>query len=1425
MTLALIAWGIVSLIHLPIDAVPDITNNQVQVITTTPTLATQEVEQFVTAPIERSMGNLPDIVEIRSVSRFGLSVVTIVFEDKTDIYFARQLVDQKLNEAEEEIPPGVGKPEMAPVSTGLGEIYQYVLHPAEGFENAYSAMDLRSMQDWIVARQLTGTPGVAEVNSFGGYLKQYEVAIDPLRLKALNITIPEIFDALEKNNENTGGAYIEKQQSSYYIRGIGVVTGIEDIGKIVVKTNDNGVPVMIRDVAHVDYGYAPRYGAQTRNGQGEVVGGIVMMLKGENSAEVVNRVKERMATIQQSLPEGVVIDAYLDRTSLVNRSIKTVETNLLEGALIVIFILVIFLGNLRAGLIVASVIPLAMLFAVAMMRLFGISGNLMSLGAIDFGLIVDGAVIIVESILHRIAQHNHNSTVSKKMSASQMDKEVYESASRMMNSATFGQIIILIVYLPILALRGIEGKMFGPMAQTVGFAIIGALILSLTYVPMMSALFLSKRTGHRKNFSDRMMNVLQAAYQPAIEFAIRFKVGVVTVSIILFAGAVMLFNSLGGEFIPTLEEGDFAFHSILPQGSSLSESVKNNERVEKIIMRFPEVKEVIAKTGSAEVPTDPMPPEATDMIIILKDKSEWTTTNDFWELADTIMRALQEVPGVFFEINQPIQMRFNELMTGVRQDIAVKLFGENLDTLLQYANLIAEQITTIEGAGTPQVEKIDGLPQITIAYDRTRLAQYDVNISDVNKIITAAFAGAPAGVVFENERRYDIVVRLDSAYRKDITDVENLFVPLPNGGQIPLQQVAEVNYKLGPAQISRENGKRRIVTGLNVTDRDVQSVVEDIQKQIEANIKLPAGYYTTYGGQFENLQEATKRLTIAVPVALLLILILLYFTFGSLKQALLIYSAIPLSAIGGVVALWMRDMPFSISAGVGFIALFGVAVLNGIVLISTFNQLEKEGVDNVYERVRKGTMIRLRPVLMTASVASLGFLPMALSHSAGAEVQRPLATVVIGGLISATALTLLVLPALYILFTGKRKINMSSSTPVALLVIAVLLISNTTSAQQITTLPVDSVVSIALRNNPQIQSAQLDVEKNQYLKKTSFDLPKTGIFIENEDILEGENDGVLKVGIEQGIAFPGVYIAKSKIGKEQIMISETQLALTKKELVKQVTEAYYNLLFLVNKKQLLQTQDSLYASYEDAAKRKYTAGETNQLEKISAEAKRKEIHLAVENAAREVAIAQNNLQQLMRVDFWVLPDANASIQLSPNPSTDLNHPLLLYYNQQIDLAGYQSSLAKANMLPDLNVRYFNQNLLGIDPGYRGYSIGIGIPLAFWSYTAQIKAANTQQLIAEKDFEHKNGLFTSAYAQLRQQYEIASATKQYYETTGLLQADEILHTAYTTYDAGDIGYFELMYAIDQYFNIRFNYLQSVADVNQIIAQLNYFHQPE
>ncbi len=1017
MTLGIALWGIWSMTQIDIDAVPDITNNQVQVITTCPSLATQEVEQLVTAAIERNLGNLPQLEELRSISRFGLSVITVVFDEDMDIYLARQLINERLQEVIETLPKGVEEPELAPVSTGLGEIYQYVLHPKEGSEDKYSLQDLRSMQDWIVSRQLVGTKGVAEINSFGGKVKQYEVAIDPNRLRAMGVSLSEIFDALEQGNQNTGGAYIDKKPNAYFIRAVGMISSLQEIGQISLRKHKGEAPLLIKDVADLRLGSAIRYGALTYDGETETVGGIVMMLKGENSHQVAERIKAKLKTVQSSLPDDVEIIPYLDRTELVGRAISTVEKNLIEGALIVILVLVLFLGNLRAGLIVASAIPLSLLFALGMMHAFGISANLMSLGAIDFGLIVDGAVIVVEATLHHLAKRK---TGAGKLSQKEMDKEVFLSASKIRNSATFGEIIILIVYIPILTLVGIEGKMFIPMAMAVSFAIIGALILSLTYIPMMCAAFLNTGKEHKESFSDKLMAKARAIYQPILAKAMRLRLLILGVSVFLFLISVFGFVRLGGEFIPQLQEGDFAFHCILPEGTSLSQSLETSMQASRIIKSFDEVKMVVGKTGAAEVPTDPMPPEATDLMIILKPRSEWPNpSKPYEELGQSMLTALKDIPGVFFEKNQPIQMRFNELMTGVRQDVAVKVFGENLDSLSRCAEEITEVLNSIEGVANPQTERVKGLPQINISYDRLRLASYGVSIAEANKAVNTAFAGQSAGQIYEDERRFDLVLRLQAKNRTDIEDVRNLPIESKDGRLIPLAAVSDIAYKPGPAQISREEGKRRIVVGFNVRGRDVESVISELEERLE-DLRLPTGYYLSYGGQFEHLQRAKERLMIAVPISLLLIFILLFITFHSLRWAALIFTAIPMSAIGGVAALWLRGMPFSISAGIGFIALFGVAVLNGIVLVGTFCSLEKEGVP-LFERIKRGTEERLRPVLMTATVASLGFLPMALSSGAGAEVQRPLATVVIGGLISATLLTLFVLPILYSIFAKEER--------------------------------------------------------------------------------------------------------------------------------------------------------------------------------------------------------------------------------------------------------------------------------------------------------------------------------------------------------------------------------------------------------------------
>ncbi len=1009
-TLALIVYGSYSVTQLPIDAVPDITNTQVQVITLSPSLAAPEVERLVTFPVEQTMTTIPGITEMRSFSRFGLSVVTIVFSDNTDIYWARQQVNERLNQAKSIIPAGSGSPELAPLTTGLGEIYQYTIQPKKGYENKYTPMDIRTIQDWIVRRQLLGTEGVADVSGYGGFTKQYEVAIDPEKLRSMNVTIPEVFAALEKNNQNTGGAYIDEKPFAYFIRSEGMVENLTDIENIIVKTN-NGLPVLVRNVADVNFGHANRYGAMTYNNDGETVGAIVLMLKGSNSSLVIKKVKERIAIIEKTLPEGIEIKPYLDRTKLVNNAISTVSKNLAEGALIVVFVLVLLLGNFRAGLIVASVIPLAMLFAIILMNTFGVSGNLMSLGAIDFGLIVDGAVIIVEATMHHLAMRG----VVQRLTQKEMDEEVNLSATKMMRSAAFGQIIILIVYLPILSLVGIEGKMFRPMAQTVAFAIVGALILSITYVPMISSLLLSKNTSHKPTISDRLINYIHKAYSPLIHFALKKRMWVVISSFVLLIASVLLFLTLGGEFIPQLDEGDFAVDTRLLTGSSLSQSIEVAEKSSKVILdNFQEVKSVVGKIGNSDIPIDPMPIEAMDLIIVLKDKAEWTNATTREELADKISAKLhQAIPGVTYGFQQPIQMRFNELMTGARQDVVLKIYGEDLNLLANYADQIGKIANTVAGAEDVFVEPIGGLPQLVVTFDRAKLALFGLNIEEANKALRTGFSGETAGLVFENEKRFELIVRLNEKSRTNIEDIKSLYISTPEGKQVRLEQIADIQLKVGPNQIQRDDAKRRIAVGFNVRGRDVATIVAEIDTKIHSQLKFQPGYIVIYGGSFKNLEEASQRLMIAVPVALVLIFILLYFAFSSLRHGLLIFTAIPLSAIGGIFALWLRGMPFSISAGVGFIALFGVAVLNGIVLIAEFTRLKTDGLTDLNEIVLKGTEVRLRPVIMTALVASLGFLPMALSNSSGSEVQRPLATVVIGGLVTATLLTLVVLPVLY----------------------------------------------------------------------------------------------------------------------------------------------------------------------------------------------------------------------------------------------------------------------------------------------------------------------------------------------------------------------------------------------------------------------------
>ncbi len=1424
---ALVGVGVYSFTRLPIDAVPDITNNQVQIITSAPSQAAQEIERLVTFPIEQAVATIPEIQEVRSFSRFGLSVVTVVFKEDVDVYWARQQIGERLNTLNNIIPPELGTPVLAPVSTGLSEIYQYVVKPKPGYEKKYSETELRTIQDWMVRRQLLGVEGVADVGSFGGKLKQYEIALDPDKLKSMKTSITEVFDALAQNNQNTGGAYIDKKPNAYYIRSEGLVQSMGDIEQIVVKNLANGTPVLIQHLGIVQLGFATRYGAMTYNDQGEVVGAVVLMLKGANSSKVIQNVKDRITQIEQTLPEGVTIEPFLDRTKLVNNAIHTVGKNLIEGALIVIFILVLFLGNLRAGLIVASVIPLAMLFAVTLMNLFGVSGNLMSLGAIDFGLIVDGAVIIVEATMHHLLiKGNRNLTQS------QMDGEVYESASKIRTAAAFGEIIILIVYLPILALVGIEGKMFKPMAQTVSFAILGAFILSLTYVPMVSALFLNKQIVTRKTWSDRMIEKAQSLYQPVLEWALTYAKRIVGVSVMLFAASLLLFNTLGAEFLPALDEGDFAVETRVLLGSSLSETVDAAGKSAKILQEnFPdEVEKVVGKIGSSEIPTDPMPIEACDLMVILKDKEEWTRAETAEELADKMGAALSNNPGVSYGFQQPIQMRFNELMTGARQDVVIKVYGEDLDKLKQYGEEIASILPGVEGARDVFVEKITGLPQIVVQYKRDRLAKFGVSIRDVNTTINAAFAGRCAGQLFEGEKRFDIVVRLEQSSRSSIEDVRNLYVHTPSGQEVPLQQLADVELITGPNQIQRDDAKRRIVVGLNVRGRDVESIVQEIQDKMKKQIVFEPGYYATFGGAFKNLEEARDRLMVAVPIALMLIFLLLYFTFGSVAQGLLIYSAIPLSAIGGILALWLRDMPFSISAGVGFIALFGVAVLNGIVLLAEFNRLKLAGETDIRTIIRKGTTTRLRPVLMTAAVASLGFLPMALSLGSGAEVQKPLATVVIGGLVSATLLTLLVLPCLYALIEGRKKLQ--TSTGLLLLLLTGLTFG--ANAQQ--PIKLQQAIDMAVQQNNKLQATTQEKDVAQHQKRTSTEMPKTDV-----SLMYGQYNGFYKqdnnLSVSQTIPFPGAMVSRSSLGNARVQAAGLKVATTRNELIMQVKTVYYTLLYLDAQHSNLLRYDSVFQNLTRTANSRYEKGDGTLLEKTSAESRLMEIRNQLLNNEAERTMQQMELQVLLNSD--VVYDADTTeakerlLAFTADTTALQNNPYLLYLKQQVTVAEKEKTAVVNTSLPDIKLGYFNQSLYGVPLNdaqtsfagsslrFQGISVGLSFPLWFVPDMARAKAYESQIKAGQMYAKQQEQVLQAGYKQAVQQYLKNKRSLAYYTNSALPNAKLIYRQSERAFEAGEISYTQHQLNLQQSISIIENYTQTLLDYNKSIIQIEFY----
>ncbi|MEJ1240902.1 CusA/CzcA family heavy metal efflux RND transporter [Chryseolinea sp. T2] len=1449
-----VVFGSFQLTQLPIDAVPDITNDQVQVITSAPSLGAEDVERLITFPIELAISNIPGIKESRSMSRFGLSLITIVFEDGTDVYWARQQVSEKLSMVE--ITGYADTPQLAPITTGLGEIYQYVLRPQAGYEKKYSLAELRSIQDWLVRRQILGTKGVADVSTFGGDLKQYEVSVNPSRLKAMDLTIADVFNALSRNNQNTGGAYIEKGYTVLYIRSIGLTGSIDDINNIVVKSSASGIPVLIRHIADVHFGSAIRYGALNMAGIGEVTGGIVMMLKGGNSSEVVERVKARIAEVQHMLPEGLVIEPFLDRSKMVDNAIGTVERNLMEGALIVVFVLVLFLGNVRAGLIVASVIPLSMLFAVSMMNLLGVSGNLMSLGALDFGLIVDGAVIIVEAILHQL--HLSSYTDRKELSGEEMNGEVVGSATRMMNAAVFGQIIILIVYLPILSLSGIEGKMFRPMAQTVGFAVLGAFILSLTYVPMISSLFISRKLNHKPTISDRMMKRIEQAYGRILERTLSLKKTIVIGAMALFGIALFLFAQMGGEFIPQLEEGDFAVETRLLVGTNLSTTIDAINRVSTAIQKtYPEVEKVVSRIGTAEIPTDPMPIEGGDMIVLLKDKSSWTSASSFAELAEKMAATAQEVlPGVTTSFQYPVQMRFNELMTGAKQDVVCKIFGEDLNQLDAYAQKLQTIARQVKGTADIYVEKVVGMPQVIIDYNRGEIARYGLTIEEVNRTINSAFAGAVAGKVYEGEKSFDLVVRVGTEARKDIQDVMNLQISTPGGVQIPLSRVADIKEIEGPNQIQRENGHRRIIVGFNVRGRDVESIVEELQHRVNREMKLAAGYSISYGGTFQNLQEAKDRLLIAVPVALLMIFMMLYFAFSSLKESALIYISIPLSAIGGVFALTMRGMPFSISAGVGFIALFGVAVLNGIVLITEFNRLQKEGADPL-TRVLRGTRNRLRPVLMTASVASLGFLPMALSAGAGAEVQRPLATVVIGGLVTATLLTLFVLPAIYLLIEQRK--SGSNHTHIATVVVALLMLSSFSSMAQsnsgasklsapnipanannntsLNAVSLDVAISIAIKNNLSVETSRLEKEVAERLSHSGVNPNKATVSADYGQINTIHND--TRFGVSQEFSFPSVYTNQRSTLLSEYKASEESQILTEQSVRTEVRRRYYEYNVLLARRKLLLKADSLFREFADKSNLRLKAGEANVLESTSANTRRAQIAVQLRQLDRDLEIALRQFNLLLQDSVNVTPDGTSIRSDTADSESEVSieslpQSSLLRYKQ--DAARYRWRTERARMFPDIVVGYNNQSLIGpqVVEGQDRYfnantrfsyvNAGITLPLFFKSQSARIEASKLEYLRAEKESVQHNRVMEAAITDARTEIEKYRESLLYYEGEGLQSARTIIQTADQKFNAGDIDFLQWVILVEQSIALETEYINTLSSYNTAVINLrNLIHE--
>ena len=1300
--LIMAAFGWQSMSSIPLDAVPDITNNQVQVVTQSPSLSAEEVEQFITYPLELNLTNLPGVVEVRSISKFGLSIVTIIFEEDIPDLSARQLVAEQLTMVKGDIPEALGTPEMMPITTGLGEIYQYVLRVRPDAPHEYSTTELRTMHDWVLKRQLSGIPGIIEISSFGGFIKQYEVQPLPEQMAHFNLSVEELGQAIAANNHSAGGSYYTSNNQSFYARAMGRISDPAELAQIPVKTDGQGV-VRLGDVAKVGEGHAVRFGAMTMDGKGEVVGGITLMLKGENAHATVRSVRERVEQIQSSLPEGVSIEPYLDRSALVDRTTATVAKNLIEGGVIVILVLVLLLGNLRAGLVVASTIPLAMLFALILMNQFGVSANLMSLGAIDFGIVVDGAVIVAEHLLAVLSI----GYLGKKLAKEDFQEIIIRSSSEMIKSAFFGVLIILVVFVPIITLVGIEGKMFRPMALTVSFALLGALLLSLTYIPAMLSIVLKPTGVEEPKFSKAIVSFLKKVYTPTLSWSMHRANVVFIFAAALFVLSLVGFGSLGSEFIPKLDEGDVAAQMQLPAGTSLEESVATSTAAEKVLLSFPQVKHVVSKIGTAEVPTDPMSIEQADMMVILHDPEFWPEPIEKEVLVGQMADALAaQVPYGEFEFTQPIELRFNELISGAKSDVAVKLFGPDFEVLSAFADQMVPVLEGVEGAVDVKREMTDGLNQRHVVYDRAKLSALGVSVEQANHNVQAAFAGVAVSTIYESDRRFEVVVRMPESFRSQ-PQLNTIFVKAASGNLVPLSAFASLEYHDGPSQISRENGQRRVVVGCNVRGRDIESVVIDIQNAL-AEVDLPAGYYFEYGGDFEQLQEAKHRLSIAVPVALGAIFILLFLSFASLRLATMVFISVPLSAIGGVGALWLRDMPFSISAGIGFIALFGVAVLNGIVMIS---HLSEKATTHSTKEIMFLAGQRLRPVMMTAMVAALGFLPMALSSGAGAEVQKPLATVVIGGLVTATLLTLVVLPVVYDRF-GKHK-HMKHTAAVVLLM-GLFMIPQASKAQEVKTLS----EALSAVGNSAIATQQSALRMEKMAAENRLDWAT--------NVAMNVQQGQINTAVDQDYFFtlevqlPSLMSAPAlmKLHKSRMQWAAAEWAYTQHYQRYTVKSLWNAMERSASMLALLEAHYELAQSMEEKVRSRSALGLIPGREAVRWHVMVEELHHRIKE--ENLILDQNKtaIASLLGWELWS-PAVGAEIPAILLPANASDALVLQPSYAVVQNAAGAVKVQQGTWMPQFGIGAFTQKLEG-NPGLNGVQFSTAIPLSPGVYSKRVK---------------------------------------------------------------------------------------------------------